>query len=396
MNWLLKPQSKTRGEIILILDLGSTSIGATLGTINIAAAPGTCLEPLATARLPLSASAQATPEQFKYELSETLEQAMQTVLGDIKPAQIFCFLSSLYYVGAPRVIKLAEDKPFTFSSKLIKKLVDEEVESVKAELGERGWAPWSMEVLEREVLALSANGYELKAPNGESVNQAKINVFIAGADQGLLETVRQVIRRRFAALPLYFRSFMGASFVVMRDLLPETPSFVMVDISGSLTDIAIVNQGSLVGVGSFPLGYQSIVKKLAEEGRSNQVDIETKLALLAKNNLAPSLEPLVRSAERILTQWRRELEFTCQSVLGNLFLPDTIILIGENELVSLFTQGLKRAPLTALTLGSHPPVVYEVSDKLISQLCQGVPVPGDSFLLLEALFCHKIKSLIKI
>lgn len=393
MSWFFKTKPKTNKDLVLILDLGSASVGATLGTLNFKATPGTCLTPLATKRQNFSASAKSTPEQFKHEVGLALAEVIQSVAGNIKPAEIYCFLSSLYYVGAPRLIKLDEQKPFAFTNNLIKKIVDEEVEQVKEEFSRRGWSPWSMEVLEREVLQLVGNGYHLPAAKGELVNSANINLFVAGADQTLLETVRQVVRQHFTHLPLHFRSFTSASFVVMRDLLPATPSFVMVDISGEITDISIVNQGCLVGVGSFPMGYQALIKQLAESSRSNPVDIETKLTLLSKNNLPPTLASLVKSTDLLLDRWRQDLETACRSILGDLFLPEEIVLIGENELTSLFANVLKKTPLTNLTLGSNEPVIYEVGDKLLGQLCQGVAVPGDSFLLLETLFCHKIKAL---
>ncbi|MBI2482264.1 MAG: cell division FtsA domain-containing protein [Candidatus Vogelbacteria bacterium] len=380
-------------SLILILDLGSTSIGATLGPLDTKASPGTCLTPLATTRLPLSPNAKASPEQFKHEVSQILEEVMQTVLGSIKPVEVFCFLSSIYYVGVPRTIKLQEDKPFAFTPKLIKKLVDEEVTVVKEEFTGRGWTPWLMEVLEREVVHLTANAYPLTEARGEIVNSATINTFIAGADQDLLEIIRQVICRRLNTIPLNIRSFASASFVVMRDLLPQTPSFVMVDISGATTDVLVVSQGALAGIGSFPYGYQNIIKQLADTAQSIPVDIETKLMLLTKDNVPPTLRSLITNTELALNNWRLELEKTSHDILGNLFLPDEIVLIGENDLTRLFARTLKRLPLTALTLSSRAPVVYEVGDRLISQLCQGVPVPGDSFLLLETLFCHKMKSL---
>jgi cell division protein FtsA len=193
------------------------------------------------------------------------------------------------------------------------------------------------------IVDVRIDGYKVTNPLGFQGKEIQVGIFNAFAPIvhfGALQTIS-------AELGLELLSVAAEPYAVARVTGPEESlefSAIFIDIGGGTTDVAVVNQGGVVGTKMFALGGRAFTKRIAAElGVSFGVAEEQKLAYATGQLSAKETSRVAGVLAADAAVWRQGIELTLEEFTNVDLLPSRILLCGGGsglpDIVRELTEG---------------------------------------------------------
>lgn len=112
------------------------------------------------------------------------------------------------------------------------------------------------------VIATLLNGYSVAKPFGKKAKRAELTILSSSIDKEVSEAIRSSLRKAFHTSEIRITSFAPAAYSVFCAQYPHQKDFIVLDVSGSGSDVLFVKHGLLADVQhvseSTPnMGYES-------------------------------------------------------------------------------------------------------------------------------------------
>ena len=288
-----------KDESILVFDIGSSSVGAAFFMAQKSGVP----KVVKTFREPTKLEDSVDADRFLSSTLKSLEvvaqRAFDARLG--APSRIFCVLSSTWRVSQTRVINFEKNTPFVFTPKFADELIQKEINLFKEDnLAKYKTTPDKVRMIEVQTIKTMLNGYETPKPLEQKATGLEMTVFISLSEEEVLKKIEETIRKHFNFEKIKFCSFLLSSFIVVRDTYLNQENFLLVDIGGEVTDIAMAKGNTLRESISFPLGRNFIIRGVAATLGSSLEEAKSSIALFkdghatvaATNKIGPVINKL--------------------------------------------------------------------------------------------------------
>jgi len=343
-------KSKNKEEMVLVFHVGSSFVKGALFQMQKSGIP----KIIFTAYEPIVILEKMDIDQF---FSLTLK-SLSVVAGKISqsgtgsPVKIFCVLSSLWYGSQTRIIRFAKNTPFIFNLKLADSLIQKEINLFEKEHIEK-YAHTGAKVLPIELKNMKTvlNGYETSTPLNQKAQELEMDVFISMSSGQFLDKVQEITASNFHRKEIKFSSALMVSFAVARDMFPEVKSFLLINIDGEITDIAMVKMGILSESISFPIGRNFITRGLGKD-LSFTLDEASSLISLHKDGHAEikvkkSIEPVIN---KLKTEWLRKFQESLANLSNDISIPSTLYITVDKDLADFFRQVIENEQFSQYTL----------------------------------------------
>ena len=382
---------------MLIFDIGGASVGAAIALFGeneppfVVHAERHWLEPIQEVSMErLEGLLETAIDTISTEmLSVGAKRLSASGYGARLPSVIHCFLTAPWYAPHTDTVRLSSEKPFAVTKALLARAVARE----RAALEETIARTSGLVVLEHQVISLSANGYESENPFGKDASELEFFTYTALAEQRILDRFGSRIRRTFHADEVGMHSFLLAFFSSVRDIPGGDADFLLVDVSGEVTEVSVVKGGRLSESVSFPLGRNFLSRALAE---GCGISCREALSLLTvhfshhgNEDFTRRFLPAISRAEK---EWMCGFEECLSRIAGEAFLPHTTFVAADHEIAPWITTAIQNEALYQHTLTAKPFVVNLADGKMFDSYVRfGPGVKKDPFLMVDALFINKIK-----
>ncbi|OGI92417.1 hypothetical protein A2933_00450 [Candidatus Nomurabacteria bacterium RIFCSPLOWO2_01_FULL_46_18] len=342
----------SRGEkrkLGLVFDIGSSSVGGALFYIEKSKVPQifhTVREPLVL--LPKLDIDQFLSLTFK-TLSTVAEKISQAGVG--APDKIFCVLGPAWYGSQTRIIKLAKNTPFTFTTKLADELIQKEIHLFEEEHLLRYLEEEERSIpIELKNLKISLNGYPTENPLFRRARELEMTIFISMGGKLFLEQAQAVIRDHFHRDEVKFSSLTMASFTAVRDLY-SLSDFLLVNIGGEITAIALVKKDILCESNSFPMGRNFIIREVARELGVTLEEAKSLVSLYKDEHAEGRVRvKLEKAIGKIRSDWLKKFQESLAGLSNDISLPSDIFVIADPDLANFFSEMIKNEQLSQYTL----------------------------------------------
>jgi len=379
--------SSKKEKVVAIFDVGSGSVGGALTRI-----------PTDKTKVPTILKSFRTEVAYHEELdfdiflkdmlkalSSTAEKLYQSKI--CAPDEILCVLASPWYLSETRTIKMTKDKPFVFTSKLADDMLDRELASIRNLYKEKYSNTKSEpEIIEQQVMGVSLNGYLVDQPLGMHSRSAEMNMAISMSPKSALDAIREILSQTFHHIPITFSSFVLSSYIAVRDRYVVPDSYLLLDIGGEITDVAIITKGVLKASISFPFGRQTFFKYMCTKLDIELRDAEELFKLYSANTLSESkrekVEPLFKSIEN---SWGEEFRRAISSLPHTLTLPSTIFLTANLDIRDWFVDVIRNEPFIQSMVADHKATVVVLEGPEFLTMCSVKDGTCDPFLMIEAI-----------
>ncbi|MBX4215596.1 hypothetical protein KW797_01460 [Candidatus Parcubacteria bacterium] len=374
-------------DIVLIIDVGSASVGAALVLLKGSDAPLV----LRSVRTPVQFQAHLRFDRLLKLTLKALEESVGAVLDRSfgKPSKAFCFLAAPWYGSEVRTVKFGDgESEFTFDEKLMDHMVSEELSRFAGKEMERyERLQGHIYLIENKVIDVRLNGYRTDNPMGVRAKEAELSLLLCLApDQAVTEFI-ETIRRIIHGVPIVFHSFLLPFFAVLRDLYHGTEDALLIDIGGEVTEVSLMRGGLLLGTVSFPLGKNFVLRRTAAILKKEPEEIRSLLKLLFEGKIdaaeRKALEPgIVPVRKEWLAAFNEALD-----ELNTLLVPDTVLLFADGDIVKWFIDAVEKEEYGQYALSAGKFAVTTVGGSLLHKhLSFGDTIERDRFIALESIY----------
>ncbi len=383
-------RQKGSGELALVFDIGSSSVGGALFEIKKGGIP----KIIGVFREPIIFEEKLDTEKF---LSLTLK-ALDTVASKIysanigKPAKVFCVLSSPFYASATRTIKLERNAPFIFTTKLADDLIEKEIVLFEEEHGVKSLDINSkVRSIELRNMKTSLNGYMVADPINKKAKMLEMVVFISMSGDQILKKIEETVFRHFHLKEIKFSSFAMASFAVARDMFVKQDNFLLVDIAGEVTDISMIRKDILSSSISFPLGRNFMIRRVAETLGCSLSEAKSFISLYkdghAEKSVEEKLEPII---SKLKAEWLKGFQESLVKLSDNISVPSTIFITVDQELADFFGEIIRTEQFSQYTFTeSEFKIIFLNKENLHGTAAFQDEVTRDPFLIIESIYINR-------
>jgi hypothetical protein len=386
MGLLFSSQKKER--IIAIFDIGSGSVGGALVSIP-SDKKGVPVILKSVKNNDIKISKEFDFSSLMKDMTSALYLTANSLYAEKSgaPDEIFCVLASPWYLSETRIVKLSKEKSFIFSKRLANDLIQKEIISLKEIFKNKyNHLEGLPEIIEQNTMAVSLNGYRIEHPLGKKCKSVEIDMLISLAPKLYLDKIRETISRTYHNIDINFASFTMATYLAVRDKYVKQDSYLLLDISGEITDVGIVSKGILKAVLSFPFGKKTFFKQICFKMDIEMRDAVELFKLYNDENLSDEsiikMEPVFKSIEK---SWNDSFIDCISSLPRTLVLPDTIFLTADNDIKNWFAGILSNEKYLLPTVSDRKCTVITLDGPEFLNMCNIKEGGCNPFLMIEAI-----------
>lgn len=385
--------SKNNGELVLVFDIGSSSVGGALFYMGKRDIPKIVF----SIREPIPTEEELDVDRFLFLTLKALKLVVETISkkGYGAPKRTFCILSSPWYASQVRIVRMEKDAPFTFTNKLADELIQKEITIAEEEyLAKNERTENKVRPIELKNMKTVLNGYSTTTPLNQKTKELEMNIFVSMSGDKILTNIEDVIHQYFNGPVIKFSSFMMASFTVARDVFVNQDNFLLINIGGEVTDIAMIKKDVLRESVSYPAGSNFIVRGVANELKCSIDEAKSYVSLYKEGhmeaNILKKIDPVML---KLKTQWLKKFQESLSNITNDISIPATIFITVDPELADFFSDIIKTEEFNQYSLTESKFRVFFLS----TQALHGIVVfdadtNRDVFLIIEAIYINHFLS----
>lgn len=391
----------TTGEVALIFDIGSGSVGAALALLSSMHKPIV----LATERIELPFQETCESKRLQPLMLRALSEVVLSLLAEGIPragllARRLKITDAFYMLAAPwcsvrtKTLSLAQKEPLRITDEVLSELVRHE-DTDKAEDSDTAASPKRRAAEERKrferlLLHASLNGYDTTAPLGKEARTAAFSFFESHSPSALLHAIENTVAHFVHPRRTHFHSYALASFSALLELFPDTADFLLADIGGEITEVLSVRTKILRDTFSFPLGRNHLIRTLARATSSSAGASQGLLSLAREKHIhTAALESVDRARAAFCADWRTHLAEAASRFSSASALSSPVLLSADADCADFFADCLKGMEAVA----DAPPVVTVLQAKHVRPLVtlSAAGAAADLFLMLETVYANQLQ-----
>lgn len=391
--------STQKREVAVVLDIGSGSVGASIVVFEKKGHPRilySIREDIAHYERPgfkrfframLNALENATVRLHR----EALEKNTIPGVHAYNIEHIYCILASPWYTATTKILLYEKKTPFIVTPVLVSDLVEQSIHPSNTEDVSAG------KIIERKVIQILLNGYETSTPYLQKASRIEVALFTSNVAQEIGSRIQGVIRKTWINRKISFHSFALASFMVTRDLFPKNNNFLLLDVTGEVTDIFFAKNGVLLETCSIPYGKNTMIRDIARSMRTTPTE---SLSALREYATAGSTDEARVTIEKALeeagTKWASLFSAIISYLIQTESIPHTVYLMSDPDASDLFSKWVNKESIGKGTLGKQGYEVINLTEKmLLEQLQYAGGKERDFFIGVDALFLQVLYNLTK-
>ncbi len=382
--------SKEKGELVLVFDIGSSSIGGALLLMHKSEVP----KIVYSVREPITMEDTVDIDRFLVLMNQSLYIVAHKMCkaGAGAPSQIFCVLSSPWHVSQTRIISLKKNVPFIFTAKLAEDLIKKEIGFFEEDHKDKYLHDESgARSIEFKNIKTMLNGYETLNPINQKAEELEMTVYISMSGERILTQIEDTIRKHFHFNAIKFSSFALASFVTVRDMYADQENFLLIDIGGEVTDISMVKKNILRESTSFPLGQNFFIRGISREAECSFDEAKSFVSLLkddhASEDTSRRLEPIIT---KLKNEWLKQFQDSMASLSNDISIPSDIFMTAHESFASFFEQTIKNEQFNQYTLTEAKFKINFLDAKVFHGMVTfDDNVVRDSFLLVDCIYINR-------
>lgn len=391
-------RKKGKTELAVVLDIGSASIGGALVQLSYNEKPLI----IYTTRKDMTFASEVDPERLLESMKKTLKSVLLDVqksgfkstaavsLGKQKVEAVYCTFSAPWYLAEPKQVSHMYKEQKTIDSKFVEKILHSE-EEVFINDAIKEYASKDKDdlyLLENVLINVEIDGYDVRKLSGQKTQDLELSILSTMIPSRVADAVIDTVSSVLHVKDLHLHSFALVSFGVVRDVF-DKENFLLLDISGEVTEVNLVHEGKLLESGTFPFGLHTFARKLSKSLNSSTEEVLSKLSM--KQDEESSILVFEDTEKQIIdeveNQWCKEFVGLVNEFAKEHSLSPNIVFIGD-EKYSEFFKGLfhKEVIIDSISYGFKPNVTVLDRDITKPYVYNAKDSKEDVFLAIETVF----------
>lgn len=393
--------SKQKEEVSLLLDIGNGSITGALVLYR----KGDIPEFLYSAEVPFIISEKTNASKLVEEMSgllqilldETAKQGFKHSYWKSKTKKVdgcLVSFSSPWFVSKTKHIELSNTVPFVITKDFIEDIIRKEEVLFTKELIPSNGTENNFKVIENSIVHTKINGYTLENSIGKKTKNLDAFLYMSVVSGQIINKVENVIYKT-THIPkdrVLIHTFPLVSFTVIRDVFSASSDFVLIDITGEVTDITLVQNDVIMKSVSIPSGRNFMVRQIMKYFGVTSEIAESTLKLYTEDRLdkddQTKMESVFIDVEK---EWSIYLENGLNELSPKMVLPGNVFLTADEDVSSIYINFLKLSKTDSTAMFRKGLNINHVSmEKTMSFYKADSTIRTNEFAVILAIFYNKV------
>jgi cell division ATPase FtsA len=369
---MLFKKGKDEGVLKIALDIRSSSVGGALFIQKDGEVPFIKYSYRKDTYFEESQTNEEFIDRMMIVLNDVLDKIQSTGLVKIteelrskKIDEVICVFASPWYKSQIKNFTIKRDEEVKFTNKLLKNLISQKKESVDINKKEEL-------VIDDKILSVYMNGYEVEGPVGKSSKDIMVSFYTGILGKHTKELVEEKIKEKFTVEKINFTTHPVTIISTIKSKYQTLKDFLIVDISGEMTDIGLFKGSVLQNIVTIPRGIHYFVRKLQKDCSFDKNTALSHLNLIYDDKIHETCAPKSRTlVKRVEKEWLSEINDVVKDTWTNQVIPPTIFVTVDNNANELAKNILtsKEAYMKALTINREP-IIYVMNTKNMKDLAE--------------------------
>ncbi len=388
--------SQKKREYAAIFDIESGSVGGSMVALEHGGKP----EILFSSRNVFPVPAKLAYERYFSLLISSLEKIIADMQRKAlkRPKHIYISLPSVLHLSALRVLRKKEDTPILVTKKSLAGMVGEAPKTPEA-TGSDSYLPpeTPTSTIERQVIGIKLNGYDVANPYEKRATEVELTLYESITEELIMKKIATSVGGLFHSEHITFFTSMLAVYSALREVLPEMDNYLVLDVTGEVTDVIVVARKGLASTFSIPFGAHALVRSIGVARGTNSDEGLLTLKLYTNaystDEHRESLAPALVEAEK---KWGDYISRVLEFVRAECCAAHRVFIIADSASGPVFSTWMERLLLarkgrgTDLSLpGEFSPTVTRLDESLMKSSMREVgAVESDLRLMIAASFVN--------
>ncbi len=256
--------------------------------------------------------------------------------------RVLVSFSSPWFLSKTKSIHLKGEKEFTITNKFLEDILNKETTLLKDELKTND-AETTFEVIERSIVHSKINGYILDNTIGKSTKTFDASLYMSVVEAKFIRKILETIQKHthLSKDKISVNTFPLISFTVVRDLFTQESNFVLMDVTGEVTDITLVRGDIIEKIVTIPSGRNFILRQIAKTLNVSNEIAESSLKLYIAKKLDESM--LLKISDVLVSvekEWAIYIENALLELCPDMVLPNSLFLTTDEDVANVYTDFL--------------------------------------------------------
>jgi hypothetical protein len=387
-SFLQREKNIKHSEPVVLFDITSGSVGASLVEFSPDGVP--VMRDVVRESFPYSNDEYSRPHmQLMFKALEHVAAVLHS-RNHVSPKHVYCFLSSPWYFGSSISVSKKGDIPFEVNKGMVVDMLADKIRDFGVHAKNNYFGGEEISTLEKKTIQARLNGFPVEKIKKTTVKELDLVFYISSTSKHLIKEIENRIHRSYNR-EVKFASFMFSSFIVSRDILAGENDYLLVDISGNITEASLVRHDILLETDTFPYGTHTFIQKIAEELSMDIEHARSLFSMYKHDVLEPVTKKKVQNAIRTsMKSWIQSMQNLMSELTDRHILPRKIILASSTESAQVFGHLFKAPELTSLLTTAPEFDVIILDIEHMKDFVDVSEVESDTNLTMQAVFIDHI------
>ncbi|TSC70752.1 MAG: Uncharacterized protein CEO12_128 [Parcubacteria group bacterium Gr01-1014_46] len=261
---------------------------------------------------------------------------------DKEISRILISFSSPWFLSKTKNIHLDSEKEFVITDGFLDSIVQKEEFILKNELkNEDSGEPF--EIIEKSIVHSKINGYTLDSTLNKSTKSFDASLYMSVVSSVFINKIYNTLYK-YTHIPqdrILINTFPLISFSVIRDLFTKESSFILLDVTGEVTDITLVKGDIITETVTIPSGRNFVIRQIAKTFNvSTEIAGSTLRLYLSKKLEDTMMSKMLDAIVSIEKEWSIYLENALTELSPEMNLPNSIYLTADTDVADLYIDFL--------------------------------------------------------
>lgn len=389
--------SERNNEVSLLVDIGNGSITASLVLFLDNKKPKFLYTTKSSFVVLEKPNAAELVDSMNRILDETLNTLVKDGFGNkywsnkskMVSRALVCF-SSPWFIPKIKHIQIQRDSAFVITNDFLEDILSKEEKVFREELKK------DFEVIEKSIVNIKINGYVLDKTIGKRARNFDAFLSMSVVSGSFIRKIRSIISKHthISENNITSHTFPLVSFSVARDVFSNNPDFVLMDVTGEVTDLTLVQNDTIVGTSTFPSGRNYIIRQISKQFNTSYELSESTLRLyIAKKLDEDSIEKIEKILIEIEKEWAIYFENALLELSPHMLLPSKFYITSETDVSDVYKDfmTLSKTDATA-TIRKNLQITHIDQNTLAGLFENDSTTQVNEFIAILAIFYNKVRN----
>src|SRR3989338_7170883 len=246
---------KKEDELSILLDIGNGSINGAIVLFTKNKIPRFIFTGEVPFSIPLQPSAPELSADMKI-LDYLIKNGLSKMTFAKKIEKVLVTFSSPWFALKTKHINLVQQNYFLITKDFLDDIIEKEKKVFEKLLSGEDSPNKSFEIVEKSIVHTKINGYEMSNSLGRKTKNFDAYLCLSVVGKSTIDIVHNAILKNshIPADMVSINTFPVVSFIVVRDIFSANSDFIIMDITGEVTDLTLVEDNVVIKSISMPSG----------------------------------------------------------------------------------------------------------------------------------------------